>query len=460
MGKISRRNAAIAAFFLFCAFCVVIVLFLLSGSTQVEVLPSVQVLDDPQERYLPLVFEEQNGSAVLVCSGAENTVLLRLDGVTGQIQLQDAITSLSPWAALRGGSLFVLESENDSTLLVTYDVETFEELSHRSLPLLPDKLLQFDCDSGGTVYCTLSDSPAVLRILSPDETEVTREFAAPVEYLETAEDGSLLVFAGEKLFYARQGNFQEIPCLAPPCKRLNDTLSVDRDGIVSVIAFDETGAFLSPLFRCSEQFSDAFSFCLDGEKCLILSNGSTVLRYDLEGQSRGSCHLTSAPLAICSAGALLLERNELSYSAFAFSEEELPFETPLPPENSQSSEEFPSEEPPLEIEGQYIVMPVGSTVAELREYFKPEAVKICDLAGRQITQGTLATGMTAGDWIIVIEGDCNGTGTVNSADLRAALTLFLESPLVTDANSRAADLNRSGEIDTQDLLLLSRRLGK
>ena len=52
----------------------------------------------------------------------------------------------------------------------------------------------------------------------------------------------------------------------------------------------------------------------------------------------------------------------------------------------------------------------------------------------------------------------NATATVNSADLRAALTLFLEAPLVADANSRAADLNDNGEIDTQDLLMLSKRL--
>ena len=459
MNKLSRRNAAVVAFFLFCAVCLLVISFLLSGSTTAEVLPSVQVLSDPREEYLPLLLQEQDGNALLVCAGENGTLLLCLDSVTGQVLLQQESEALSSWAAVRGTSLFVLADSPAGASLVAFASNTLSENSRSTLPFHPDKLLQFDCDRTGTVYYTLADSPAVLRIFSPSGTETEQEFSAPVEFLETAEDSSLLVFAEEKLFYARQGgSLQAVPCLAPPCKRLNDTLFVDQDGIVSALETDEAGIFLSPLFRCFEQFSDAFSFCLDGENCLILSNGTTVLRYDMDGQNRGSCHLASAPLAICPAGAVLREKNNLHYSAFSFEQQDVPFE-PF----SSSSESTPTpdaEKTPFEVEGQYILMPVGSTAAELREYFKPETVEICDLIGRQITQGNLATGMTVGDWFIVIEGDCNGTGTISSADLRAALALFLESPEITNAKSRAADLNRSGEIDTEDLLRLSRLLGK
>lgn len=470
MSKISRRNAAIAAFFLFgTLFCVFMVLLLLSGSAQVDALPSVQVLADPQEEYLPLLFKGHDGNAVLVCSGTESTFLLRLDSSTGKVLLENEVPTLAFWAVLRSNRLFVLEYSETDTFLTAYDINTFAQTACHSLSFPLDQLLYFDCDSTGTVYYALSDSPAVLQILFSDGTEATQEFPESVEYLETAEDGSLLIFAGEKLFYARQGeDFQEIPCLAPPCKRLNDMLIIDQDGIISALKSDEAGIFLSPLFRCSEQLTDTFSFCLDGENCLVLSNGSTVLRYDLDGQNQGSCHVTSAPLAVCSVGTLLREKDGLYYSAFPFWEGEKDTETPsslasprptttlFPSLNSS----LPQEAPPLEVEGQYILMPAGTTAMELREYFMPEAVKICDLTGKQITQGQLATGMTADDWFVVIKGDCNGTGTVTSADLRAALTLFLDSPLVTDAASRAADLNDNGEIDTDDLLQLSRLAAK
>ena len=452
MGKLLRRNAAVAAFFLF---AILLAAALLIGSTMADSLTGVQVLADRREEYVPLVFEEHQDSTVLVCSGEDHGVLLRLDKETGEVLESRETNFLSLWAALRDNLLFVLEYGEQGVFLATYDSESLTEVSRRPLPFHPDRLLQFDCDGIGTVYCTLSDSPALLRTLSPEGTEETQEFHGVIEYLEAAEDGSLLVFSDEKLFCGEQ----EIPCLAMPCKRLSSTILIDQDGVVSELTTDEAGLFLSPLFRCSEPLTDAFSFCLDRENCLVLSNGSTVLRYDMAGKNRGSCHLSSVPLAVCSSGALLRERDGLSYCAFVFSKENPPSEL-LPPESSKPPEETPPEEPPFEVEGLYILMQAGSTAAELREYFKPEAVKIRDLTGRQITQGTLGTGMTAGDWIIVIEGDCNGTGTVNSADLRTALSLFLDSPLVSDANSRAADLNRSGDIDTNDLLMLSARLSK
>ena len=461
MNRGLRKNAAVVAFFLFSALLVLAGAFLLSGSTAAEVLPAVQVLSDPREQYLPLLLDERENSVLLVCSGEEDTLLLRLDGSTGQVLLQREIPSLSVWSALRGDYFFILEYTEDGTFLTAYDTDTLAERSRASLPVHPDRLLQFDCDAAGTVTYTLAGSPAVLRTFSAAGEE-SREFSGPVEYLETAGDGSLLVFADKKLFYARQGEaFQEVPCLAPPCKRLSETILIDRDGIVSALKTDETGVFLSSRFRCSEQLTDAFSFCLDGENCLLLSNGSTVFRYDMKGENQGSCHLASVPLAICPAGAILREGDALSYSVFSFPGTD---RSPDSTDSSLGSDPPPqgpaSAEPPIEVEDQYILMPAGSTVAELRELFKPEAVKICDVTGKQITQGKLATGMTAGDWFIVIEGDCNGTGTVNSADLRTALSLFLDSDIVTDANTRAVDLNDNGVIDTEDLFLLSAMVGE
>lgn len=103
-------------------------------------------------------------------------------------------------------------------------------------------------------------------------------------------------------------------------------------------------------------------------------------------------------------------------------------------------------------------MPAGSTADQLRKLFEPEAVMIRDLKGNPLTSGRLATGMTAGEWILVIEGDCNGTGTVNTADLREALSLSLLPSQPGNSCYRAADLNGDGTVDTKDLLLFSAML--
>lgn len=68
--------------------------------------------------------------------------------------------------------------------------------------------------------------------------------------------------------------------------------------------------------------------------------------------------------------------------------------------------------------------------------------------------------MTAGDWILVTEGDCNGTGTVNFADLKECMRMIIKGnhPELdddpSDAYHMAADLDYSGIVDLQDAAML------
>ncbi len=109
----------------------------------------------------------------------------------------------------------------------------------------------------------------------------------------------------------------------------------------------------------------------------------------------------------------------------------------------------------MEAEGNYLILPAGSTADELRSLFRPEAVDIWDLFGKQILHGRLGTGMTAGSWTLVILGDCDGTGLVSRADLQFAFLMALTPGYMDSPQARAADLNSDGIVDSADLLLFS-----
>lgn len=418
--------------------------FFFWGSTEEEPLPSVLVLRDPTEALSPLLLDEQDGSVLLACGGYETALLLRLNAATGEVETRRELDAPLYWAALRSGTLFLRDDSGDGSALVACDWETLGEVSRRELGFQLDDLAFFDCDGQGNAAYVLSRSRSFLRTSSANGNAAVREFPDAIEFLEAEENGRLWVYAGKALYSAEPGGeFQEIPCLGQPYHLLGDGRLVDRDGVV--YQWEET--VLKPVFQCPDIIDSLFSFCPDRENCLIVSKtGGGISCYGSKGESLGSCRLEQTAAAVCGAGGLYRREDGLYYSAFSFS----------PPSPSLSPSPTPEpENPPVKAEGNFILMPAGATADQLRELFKPEAVIIRDLNGDPLTHGRLATGMTAGDWVLVIEGDCNGTGTVNTADLREALSLSLRPAQPEDPCYRAADLNGDGTVDTQDLLLLS-----
>ena len=57
---------------------------------------------------------------------------------------------------------------------------------------------------------------------------------------------------------------------------------------------------------------------------------------------------------------------------------------------------------------------------------------------------------------IVVPGDANGSGTVNSADIRAVQQAILGEAELSGVYEIAADVDRNGRVDTHDLLLVIR----
>jgi len=83
--------------------------------------------------------------------------------------------------------------------------------------------------------------------------------------------------------------------------------------------------------------------------------------------------------------------------------------------------------------------------------------------GESVTGGKLGTGMrlqlfSAEEMLdevtVIVKGDLNGNGAVNSADERCLYQHLTGEKLLTDNNYTAADLDENSAVNTRDLLLL------
>lgn len=109
-------------------------------------------------------------------------------------------------------------------------------------------------------------------------------------------------------------------------------------------------------------------------------------------------------------------------------------------------------------EGNFLVMSHQVTLQQLLSYFAPDAVEVLRPDGTAVTSGNLATGMTVGNYTIVVLGDCDGSGTLSQQDLRQCQQFLFEVPQEDNPYHRAGDLDGDGLLTTLDLVLFSQEL--
>ena len=105
-----------------------------------------------------------------------------------------------------------------------------------------------------------------------------------------------------------------------------------------------------------------------------------------------------------------------------------------------------------------VEVPRGTTAAALRRYSGVEEVLTAD--GSRAS-GACRTGMRLiltdrRTFTIVVLGDANGSGTVNTADIQALQKDILGEAPLEGAFRMAADMDGNGELNTADLVLLAR----
>lgn len=429
--------------------------FLLRADTLAEISGTV-LLEGTAGEFSAVLLSEVGDSAVAVFSGDEQSALRVVNSSTGETTTQLDLPIHIQWAAVRGEKLFVREDRTDSITLVEYDAETLTETDSYSLDINPDSIIHFDCDENAACYYVLAKERAILHSATAEGEGKSFGFADRIEFFECTPNGTLWVYSGEQLYRADpQGEFAAVEFSGVPYHLLSENYLIDTDGVL----YSVSTAKPEPLFRCGDALYNRLSFCLDRDGRLVVSKtGGSVSKYNTTGEAAGRLKLEKTAMAVCGCGAVYSKGKSICYAPFSFGDVEA---SPSPSPNVQPTDTPSVETVPAYAEGDFIIVPMGTTVAELQELFKPEAVIVRSQNGEKALNGRLSTGMTVGSWVIVVEGDCNGTGSVNIADLKIAMTLYIysEHPEATyeisDACRRATDLNQNGMIDTEDLVMLA-----
>lgn len=111
-----------------------------------------------------------------------------------------------------------------------------------------------------------------------------------------------------------------------------------------------------------------------------------------------------------------------------------------------------------------VVLPEGVTLAQFRKTVPLDGATLTaeQYNGGILSGGKLGTGMRLrlyNDWelvdevVVVVKGDLNGNGVINSADEQLLFRHLAEETPLTEYFYTAADLNEDGSVNTLDLLL-------
>ena len=457
-------------------------------------------------------------------SQAGSGAVMALDRRTGQAASQTGFSGRLVWAALRGDSVFALEEGENGAVLSQLSLPELNLVGGWALPAAVEERALFDCDGAGRFYYTDAQGSLWFSDLGGEPRQVdgctgvsflevtpqgtAAAFAASEFFWGPSQDPSawnscLLSFSpfcllGEEHFLDQWGGLYQYS--AETVEPVDLGFFVDMPYSPLHYALDRDGQFLFPS-----------------------AGDLSVECATLAGEAVGSVPVKGELLALCGSGVLWQEENAYWFLPIQFYQEPptpspeptpeptptpAPSETPSPspdpslepedtptpptpeptpspeptppPEPTPSPEptdsptptptpaptESPSPSPPPTPEGivqedSYLLMPQGVTVDTLLAYFAPDAVLIQTPEGEAVTSGRLATGMTAGDYTLVVLGDTDGSGTVSRSDLRRAQRLLLNGESVggEDPYRRAADLDGDASLTTLDLVGLSHLFG-
>ena len=405
-----------------------------------------EICEQPAGYQRRTLFFQQAGDRIwLAFSESDSAQAYCLDA-TGRVTRQESLPYPILSARAVGEDLYLQE------LTDTFTIHQLGGETRTVSGWSTDRVTLWDISAAGTVYGVLSNQSTTL---ATDPTgSAARNYGSRITFLQAEALGQPVVAAGGQLYLGGKS----ISGSEPMGRIAADGTCLTVD--LEVCRLSDSG--LSTLYTPEGEPS---YFCLDDAGRFYAASGSTVTCTDPQGKSLGSVTLSAAPVALCPAGALLLQNGHFRFAAFGETFvpklEPTPSPTPTPtPDPSISPSPGPSFPPEPDFpggpSGEYFLVPAGTTVSDLRQLMWPQAVQITDARGNPLTWGTLATGMFMDDWPLVVPGDCNGSGSVTRADVRTGLDWVLEQFPVDDVFTRAADLNDDGALSAQDLVLLAR----
>ena len=392
-----------------------------------------------------LLFQQDGEDSLLVAGGANpRAVMFDSQGIIlSSFSLGDGLLTAKQF----GRSVYTFSDAGNRILAEEYDLDSGEILCSYEIPASPSRITFISCDGQGNSYLVTSDQPSVLLKYGPAGQLACYYLEGEISFLDVWDDTVWLYQDGFLLrFHTDETPDQRERVSTPyiPAKVLDSDLYVEVEGgfcrsdgsllLETGIRPDVSSAPLPvKQLHCSDENGNLY----------YASANSELIVEDYWGDMTGAYPLDGMVVGVNANGALLYEEGFLLYAPYRL----LPQEDP--PEESTSLPEG------ILAVGSYLLVNQGKTVSAMGELLGTDLY----LDGEKVTSGLCRTGMEVEyqqeNYILCVMGDVNGTGTVNSADIRLVQKHLTGESLLDGAFAFAADISRNGSIGCEDLALIS-----
>lgn len=421
-----------------------------------------------------LLYETYGESEILVYTG-RTTVLYRPDGRSAEAPFN------GQYAVLHGDTVTVFAETEEFLAVERFSAETLEETDLFALPVTSG--LRFaESDSAGRLYAVTYGAPSTLQVFDAAGEPLTEFiFEDKIFGIQTVDSTLYVLLSESAVQISLAGNvptlsgtaFTYAPA-ARPYKLLGSDVYVNMQGEVR-------------LFSGEEWAEDTIvtEAVLSGDMLYWLSDTSEVSRV-CRGDKAEFFTLSGEAAALTANAAIIWQNGALCRESFGTFVQPTPTPSPIPtPTPEPTATPKPSKTPKptatpkpsttpkptatpdpdvtakLRVSGHILYADPGVTAAKLRAAFPQAEVEVYT-SSSAAASGRLKTGMSVliDDelYTVIVPGDINASGTVNTADMRLLQRVLVGETELTDTAALAADLNENGRPDAADLVLLAAKM--
>lgn len=427
-----------------------------------------------------LLYETYGESEILVYTG-RTTVLYRPDGRSAEAPFN------GQYAVLHGDTVTVFAETEEFLAVERFSAETLEETDLFALPVTSG--LRFaESDSAGRLYAVTYGAPSTLQVFDAAGEPLTEFiFEDKIFGIQTVDSTLYVLLSESAVQISLAGNvptlsgtaFTYAPA-ARPYKLLGSDVYVNMQGEVR-------------LFSGEEWAEDTIvtEAVLSGDMLYWLSDTSEVSRVR-RGDKAEFFTLSGEAASLTANAAIIWQNGVLCRESFGTFVQPTPTPSPIPtPTPEPTATPKPSKTPKptatpkssttpkpaatpkptatpdpdvtakLRVSGHILYAEPGVTAAKLRAAFPQAEVEVYT-SSSAAASGRLKTGMSVliDDelYTVIVPGDINASGTVNTADMRLLQRVLVGETELTDTAALAADLNENGRPDAADLVLLDAKM--
>ena len=429
-----------------------------------------------------LLYETYGESEILVYTG-RTTVLYRPDGRSAEAPFN------GQYAVLHGDTVTVFAETEEFLAVERFSAETLEETDLFALPVTSG--LRFaESDSAGRLYAVTYGAPSTLQVFDAAGEPLTEFiFEDKIFGIQTVDSTLYVLLSESAVQISLAGNvptlsgtaFTYAPA-ARPYKLLGSDVYVNMQGEVR-------------LFSGEEWAEDTIvtEAVLSGDMLYWLSDTSEVSRVR-RGDKAEFFTLSGEAASLTANAAIIWQNGALCRELFGTFVQPTPTPSPIPtPTPEPTATPKPSKTPKptatpkssttpkpaatpkptatpdpdvtakLRVSGHILYAEPGVTAAKLRAAFPQAEVEVYT-SSSAAASGRLKTGMSVliDDelYTVIVPGDINASGTVNTADMRLLQRVLVGETELTDTAALAADLNENGRPDAADLVLLAAKMNR